>query len=117
MIPALRPASPPFVPLLIDPALRLRPIDLATRDSIRTQRSVRRTNPRSTPRPSASARAAGTLAAWIAPVAAPHVDPVDFSDRESRRVLAAAARAVAYELGREAAREHFAEWIGTPKVS
>lgn len=41
----------------------------------------------------------------------------DFSDRESRRVLAAAACAVARELGREAAREYFAEVIGKAKVS
>jgi len=31
--------------------------------------------------------------------------------------LAVAARAVARELGREAAREYFAELIGTPKAS
>ena len=36
----------------------------------------------------------------------------DFSDHESQRVLAAAACAVAHELGREAAREYFAELIG-----
>ena len=41
----------------------------------------------------------------------------DFSDRESQRVLTAAAHAVAHELGREAAREYFAELIGTPKAS
>jgi hypothetical protein len=35
----------------------------------------------------------------------------DFGDPESQRVLAAAARAVARELGREAAREYFAELI------
>ena len=35
--------------------------------------------------------------------------PADFSDRESQRVLSAAASAVARELGRQAAREHFAE--------
>ena len=45
------------------------------------------------------------------------VQPADFSDRESLRVLAAAARAVARELGREAAREYFAELIGKQKVS
>jgi hypothetical protein len=41
----------------------------------------------------------------------------DFSDLESQRVLAAAARTVARELGREAAREYFAELIGKLKVS
>jgi hypothetical protein len=35
--------------------------------------------------------------------------PVDFSDPESQRVLRAAARAVAYELGRQAGGEYFAE--------
>jgi hypothetical protein len=35
----------------------------------------------------------------------------DFSDPESQRVLAAAARALARELGRQAAREYFAELI------
>jgi hypothetical protein len=40
----------------------------------------------------------------------------DFSDGESQRVLAAAARAVARELGRQAAREYFAELIGQSKV-
>jgi len=47
----------------------------------------------------------------------PAVPPADFSDRESQRVLAAAVRTVARELGREAAREYFAELIGKPKVS
>ena len=45
------------------------------------------------------------------------VPAADFSDVESQRVLAAAARAVARELGREAAREYFAELIGKPKAS
>jgi hypothetical protein len=45
------------------------------------------------------------------------VPPTDFSDRESQRVLTAAARAVARELGREAAREYFAKLIGKPKAS
>jgi hypothetical protein len=45
------------------------------------------------------------------------VPAADFSDLESQRVLAAAARAVARELGREAAREYFAKLIGTPKAS
>lgn len=36
----------------------------------------------------------------------------DFGDAESQRVLTAAARAVARELGREAAREYFAGLIG-----
>jgi hypothetical protein len=34
--------------------------------------------------------------------------PADFTDPESQRALSAAARAVARELGRQAAREHFA---------
>lgn len=33
----------------------------------------------------------------------------DFSDPESQRALATAARAVARELGRQAAREYFAQ--------
>jgi hypothetical protein len=41
----------------------------------------------------------------------------DFSDAESQRVLTAAARAVAREMGREAAREYFAELIGRTRVS
>lgn len=45
------------------------------------------------------------------------VQPADFSDVESQRVLTTAARAVARELGREAAREYFAQLIGEPKVS
>lgn len=45
------------------------------------------------------------------------VPPADFSDHESQRVLAAAARAVARELGREAAREYFAELIGNRRPS
>lgn len=43
--------------------------------------------------------------------------PADFSDQESQRVLTAAARAVAHELGRQAAREYFAELIGKTRVS
>ena len=39
----------------------------------------------------------------------------DFSDPESQRVLRAAAYAVAGELGRQAAREYFAELIGRRK--
>ena len=50
----------------------------------------------------------------------PHVDTesvsaADFSDPESQRVLAAAARSVAAELGRQAARELFAKVAGTEK--
>ena len=45
------------------------------------------------------------------------VEPADFSDSESQRVLAAAALTVARELGRQAAREYFAELIGRTKVS
>jgi hypothetical protein len=40
---------------------------------------------------------------------AKEVEKIDFSDLQSQQVLAAAARAVARELGREAAREYFAE--------
>ena len=53
----------------------------------------------------------------LAVVETKSVQPTDFSDRESQRVLAAAACAVAGELGREAAREYFAELIGKPKAS
>ena len=49
-------------------------------------------------------------------VATKSVHPADFSDLESQRVLAAAVDAVAHELGREAAREYFAELIGKPKA-
>ena len=63
------------------------------------------------PRPTRSARRPLTL------VETKSVQPADFSDRESQRVLAAAVRAVARELGREAAREYFAELIGKPKAS
>ena len=41
----------------------------------------------------------------------------DFSDAESQRVLTAASRAVARELGREAAREYFAKLIGRSRAS
>jgi hypothetical protein len=41
---------------------------------------------------------------------------LDFCDPESQRVLSAAARVVAYELGREAAREYFAELLAQRKV-
>ena len=41
----------------------------------------------------------------------------DFNDPESQRVLAAAASAVARELGRQAAREYFAELLVQPKRS
>ena len=63
------------------------------------------------PRPIRSARRPLTL------VGAKSVQPADFSDLESKRVLAAAAQAVARELGREAAREYFVELIRKPKVS
>jgi len=43
------------------------------------------------------------------------VQPADFGDPESQRVLTAAAHGVARELGRQAAREFFAEAIGTRK--
>lgn len=42
---------------------------------------------------------------------APVVAAADLTDAESQRVLAAAARTVAFELGREAAREYFAALI------
>jgi len=42
--------------------------------------------------------------------------PADFGDRESQRVLTAGARAVARELGREAAREQFAAVISQSKA-
>ena len=51
------------------------------------------------------------------PVEAKSLVPADFGDVESLRVLTTAARAVARELGREAAREYFAELIGRPKAS
>ena len=50
-------------------------------------------------------------------VDAKSIRPTDFSDVESQRVLTVAARAVARELGREAAHEYFAQLIGKPKVS
>lgn len=62
------------------------------------------------PRPTRSARHSLTL------VETKSVQPADFSDLESQRVLAAAARAVARELWREATREYFAELIGKPKA-
>lgn len=40
----------------------------------------------------------------------------DFTDAESQRALSAAARAVARELGREAAREYFATLIGKSRA-
>ena len=45
------------------------------------------------------------------------VPPADFGDPESQRVLRAAAYAVVGELGRQAAREYFAELIGRRKPS
>jgi len=39
----------------------------------------------------------------------------DFSDAESQRVLGMATRSVAYELGREAAREYLASMIRQPE--
>lgn len=41
---------------------------------------------------------------------------VDFSDSESERVFSSTARAVAGELGRQAAREYFAEVMGHEKA-
>lgn len=52
----------------------------------------------------------------LPPVEAKSAPYADFSDHESQRVLAAAACAVARELGREAAREYFGELIGKRKV-
>lgn len=94
-------AAPAWIPLPIDPGLVLHPIalvDLAMSSCGRGPRTVpvRR-----------------TASASLAPAA----DPVDFSDWESLRVLRAAARAVAYELGREAAREYFAELMCRSTVS
>lgn len=43
-------------------------------------------------------------------------ESADFRDSESQRILQIAARAVAHELGREAARDYFAELIGKPKI-
>jgi len=63
------------------------------------------------PRPRRSARRALRL---VEPP--PHQRP-DFSDRESQRVLTVAASAVARELGREAAREYFAELLGKAEGS
>jgi hypothetical protein len=48
----------------------------------------------------------------LTPLEPKPVPPADFSDVESQRVLAAAASAVVFELGREAGREYFAELIG-----
>jgi len=45
------------------------------------------------------------------------VEVANFSDVGSHRVLTLAARAVARELGREVAREYFAQLIGKPKAS
>lgn len=49
------------------------------------------------------------------PITKPIANPVDFSDPESQRVLTVAARAVARELGREAAREYFDELVSIPR--
>lgn len=46
-------------------------------------------------------------------LASPSESGVDCADPESQRALTAAARAVAREMGRQAAREYFAEVIGT----
>ena len=62
------------------------------------------------PRPTRSARH------WLTPVDTTSVQPAGFSDLESQRVLAVAARAVAQALGREAARAHFADVIGRSKA-
>ena len=62
-------------------------------------------------------RLKGSLRGSLTRVDTKSVQPADFSDRESQRVLAVAAAAVARELGREAAREYFAALIGKPKVS
>lgn len=59
------------------------------------------------PRNQSTRHASGNVAA----------QPADFSDPESQRVLAAAAHALAGELGREAGREYFAKLIGKPKAS
>lgn len=46
-------------------------------------------------------------------VATDYLQPADFNDRESQRVLSVAARALAGELGRQAAREFFMKFGGT----
>ena len=61
------------------------------------------------PRPTGVAHCSRTL------VEAKSAQAADFSDLESQRVLAAAVCAVARELGREAAREYFAELIRKPR--
>ena len=45
------------------------------------------------------------------------IDLRDFGDSESQRVFTAAAQGVARELGRQAAREYFAETVGKRKVA
>lgn len=102
------------VGLYSDPALVLRR-DAATSDTPRARPAS--TGEVQQPRrlaaiESLDARPASPSAS-ISRAVAPHVDPVDFSDLESQRVLAVAARAVARELGRQAAREYFAELIST----
>lgn len=63
------------------------------------------------------ANVAKTIGWLSAPSIAVNANPVDFSDPESQRVLTAAALAVARELGREGAREYFAELFQSPRVA
>ena len=51
----------------------------------------------------------------LPPVQRRYVERTDFSDAESQRVLAAAACAIARELGRQAAREFFNKTLGKLK--
>ena len=88
------PASPPRIRLWVDPELVLRPITTADLAQSQSERIPRAPSRRSVP-------------ASITP----NVDRLDCSDFESQRVLTAAACAVARELGRQAAREYFAEAI------
>lgn len=99
-----RPPGCARVVLVADPDLLLRPalVDLVLSGSERVPRI---------------AAVRGTASASNAKTVGPRADQVDFSDPESQRVLRAAARAVACELGREAAREYFAELIRRPEFS
>ena len=89
------------LPVVVDESIRLWPIDPVV---------INATDPGRVPRV-----APGSLATGAA-TAASLVDPVDFSDPESQRVLTAAARVVARELGREAAQEYFAELLHSSRV-
>lgn len=62
------------------------------------------------------ARPARPVNLALTPAKAESASPADFSDRESQRVLTAAARAVSHELGRQAGRQYFAELIGRHRM-